>query len=162
MRKTTSINNSESNDDFEASDYKIILRLLWLIYFILLLLLFFFFLLYNIVLFLPYINMHLPRVNQLLLAYSCFAMLVSTVQQSESILPIHISPLFWISFPFRLPQSRQYSSLCYTVGSHYLPVLYVVVYIYVSFISQFIPNPIPPLVTINLFSTSVILFLLCK
>jgi len=98
-----------------------------LFYFIIIIIIFF--LLYNIVLVLPYINMHLPRVNQLLLAYSCFAMLVSTVQQSESILPIHISPLFWISFPFRLPQSRQYSSLCYTVGSHYLPVLYVVVYI---------------------------------
>ena len=102
MRKTTSINNSESNDDIEASDsdYRIILRLLWLILF-----------------------------NQVLLAYSYFAMLGSTVQQSESILHIHLSPLFWISFPFRLPQSRQESSLCYTVGSHYLLISYMVVYI---------------------------------
>ena len=25
---------------------------------------------------------------------------------------------FWISFPFRSPQSTEYSSLCYAVGSH--------------------------------------------
>ena len=34
-------------------------------------------------------------------------MLVSTVQQSESALRIHTSPLFWISFPFRSPQSTE-------------------------------------------------------
>ena len=28
-------------------------------------------------------------------------MLVSTVQQNESAIHVHISPLFWISFPFR-------------------------------------------------------------
>ena len=39
--------------------------------------------------------------------------LVSTVQQSESGVCIHISPLFWISFPFRSPQSIEQSSLCY-------------------------------------------------
>ena len=31
-------------------------------------------------------------------------MLVSAVQQSESATCIHISPLFWISFPFMSPQ----------------------------------------------------------
>ena len=46
------------------------------------------------------------------------AVLVSTVQQSESAVHIHISPLFWLSFPFRSPQSTEQSSLCYTVGSH--------------------------------------------
>ena len=30
--------------------------------------------------------------------------LVSAVQQSESAIYTHISPLFWISFPFRSPQ----------------------------------------------------------
>ena len=40
--------------------------------------------------------------------------LVSSVQWSESAVCIHISPLFWTSFPFGSPQS----SLCYTVGSH--------------------------------------------
>ena len=33
--------------------------------------------------------------------------LVSTVQQSESAIRIHIAPLFWISFPFRSPQSTE-------------------------------------------------------
>ena len=33
--------------------------------------------------------------------------LVSAVQQSESAIRIHISPLFWISFPFRSPQSTE-------------------------------------------------------
>ena len=55
--------------------------------------------------------------------------LVSAVQQSESAICIHISTLFWISFPFRSPQSTEQSSVCYTVGSHQLPILYIVVYI---------------------------------
>ena len=33
-------------------------------------------------------------------------MLLSTVQQSESALGIHLPPFFWISLPFRSPQSR--------------------------------------------------------
>ena len=49
--------------------------------------------------------------------------LVSTVQQSESAICIHVPPLFWISFPFRSPQSTEQSSLCYT-GSHQLAILY--------------------------------------
>ena len=31
---------------------------------------------------------------------------------------IYISPLLWISFPFRSPKSTEESCLCYTVGSH--------------------------------------------
>ena len=53
-------------------------------------------------------------------------MLVSTVQQNESAVCIHISPLFWISFPFRPPQSTEQSSLCYSIGSYELAILYVV------------------------------------
>ena len=34
-------------------------------------------------------------------------MLVSTVQQSDSAIRIYVSPLFWISFPFRSPQSTE-------------------------------------------------------
>ena len=52
--------------------------------------------------------------------------LVSAVQQSASAVRIHISPLFWISFPFRSPQSIEQSSLCYTAGSHQISVLYIV------------------------------------
>ena len=32
---------------------------------------------------------------------------VSAVQQSESTIHIHISPLFWISLPFRSPHSTE-------------------------------------------------------
>ena len=44
--------------------------------------------------------------------------LVSTVQQSESAICIHMPHLFWISFPFRSPESTEESSLHYTVASH--------------------------------------------
>ena len=37
--------------------------------------------------------------------------------------PPHISPLLWISFPFRSPQSTESSSLGYTVSSRLLPIL---------------------------------------
>ena len=36
--------------------------------------------------------------------------LVLTLQQSEPAIPIHISPLFWTSFPFRSPQGTEQSS----------------------------------------------------
>ena len=52
-------------------------------------------------------------------------LLVSTIQQSESI--IHISTLFQILFPNRLLQSTEQSYLCYTVGSYQLSILYIVV-----------------------------------
>ena len=35
----------------------------------------------------------------------------SAVQQSASAIYTHIPPLFWISFPFRLPQSIEFSVL---------------------------------------------------
>ena len=37
-------------------------------------------------------------------------MLVSTGQQSESAIHIHISPPFWISVPFRSQQSTEWAS----------------------------------------------------
>ena len=57
--------------------------------------------------------------------------IVSTVQQSELAIRIHIPPLFWISFPFRSPQSIEQSSLCYTVASHQLCILYIVSKVYI-------------------------------
>ena len=77
-----------------------------------------------------------------------------------SVIHIYIYPLFlWISFPFRLPQSVEQSSLCYTVGSHQLSVLYIVVYICQSHIvyisqSQIHPTSLPFLVALCLLSTS--------
>ena len=65
--------------------------------------------------------------NYFLLEYSLFTMLHEFLQQSESPVHIHTSPLFWISFPLRSWQisfplrSRQCtekSSLSHTVGSH--------------------------------------------
>ena len=40
-------------------------------------------------------------------------MLVSTVQWNESAICIHISPLFWISFTFRSPQSTEHILINY-------------------------------------------------
>ena len=37
-------------------------------------------------------------------------MLISTLQQSESAIHIHISPPFWISVPFRSQQSTEWAS----------------------------------------------------
>ena len=42
-------------------------------------------------------------------------MLVSGVQQSDSVIHIHVSILFQILFPFRLLQNLEQCSLCYTV-----------------------------------------------
>ena len=42
--------------------------------------------------------------------------LVSGVQQSDSVLHIHVSILFQILFPYRPLQSIEHTSLCYTVG----------------------------------------------
>ena len=60
----------------------------------------------------------------------CFTMLLASVmQQSKSDLYIHISSLFWISFPFRSPQSTKLKSLYYTVSSHYLSIYSSIHYI---------------------------------
>ena len=52
--------------------------------------------------------------------------LVSAVQQSDSVIHIHISILFQIPFPFSLLQSTEQSSLCSTVGPCWLSVLHIV------------------------------------
>ena len=69
--------------------------------------------------------------------------LLSAVQQSESVIRIHTSPLFFISFPSGSPQSTQFSSLCYTVGSHQLSILYMVSIEYICPFSLPI-HPTPP------------------
>ena len=76
--------------------------------------------------------------------------LLSSVQQSESAVCIHISPCFWISFPFRPPQSIEqiefpvlYSRFslvsCFIHSSEYMSVP----------ISNFIPPFLPLLVSIR-------------
>ena len=69
--------------------------------------------------------------------------LVSTAQQSNSAVGIHISPLFWISFPFRSPQSTEQSSLCCTIGFHQFSILCILSIVYIGQ-SQF-PNYFHPL-----------------
>ena len=55
--------------------------------------------------------------------------LVSAIQQSESVLYIyiHLFPLFQIHFPYRSLQSIQQSSLHCTGGPYQLSVLYIIV-----------------------------------
>ena len=68
-------------------------------------------------------------------------MLVSTVQQSETDVCLHISPIFWISLPFRSPQSTEQSSLCYTLCSRQLSTLYIELIVY-KYQSQSIQPPL--------------------
>ena len=56
--------------------------------------------------------------------------LASAHQQGESAGQAHISPLFWISFPLRSPQSTEQSSLCCAGGPHQLPILCIVSTVY--------------------------------
>ena len=49
--------------------------------------------------------------------------LVSGVQQSDSLIHIHISILSQILFPFRLLQNIEQHSLCYTVGPCWSSIL---------------------------------------
>ena len=53
--------------------------------------------------------------------------LVSGVQQSDSVIHIHISILFQILFLFRLLHNTEQSFLCYTVGPCWLSILNIAV-----------------------------------
>ena len=54
-----------------------------------------------------------------LLAYSCFTMLCQFLLYNKvNQLFVCISPLFWVSFPFRSPQGIEESFLCQTIGSY--------------------------------------------
>ena len=71
--------------------------------------------------------------------------LVSAVEQSESPIHIHTSPLFWVSFPFRSPQSIDQSPLCciHQVLINYL--FYIWQYMHVSSNLPIHPNHLLPL-----------------
>ena len=53
--------------------------------------------------------------------------LVTGVQQSDSVIPIQVPILFQILFAFRLLQNTEPSSDCYTVGPCWLSILNIVV-----------------------------------
>ena len=89
---------------------------------------------------------------------------ISTVQQSESAISIHICPLFWIIFPFRLPQSTEFP-VQYNRSSSVIYFRDRVNSVYIEVNSSLPINPVPPfpsLVSMPLLSSSVSLFLLCK
>ena len=54
-------------------------------------------------------------------------MLVSGVQQSDSVIHTQVSILFQVLFPFRLLQITEQSSLCYTIGPCWLSILNIAV-----------------------------------
>ena len=53
--------------------------------------------------------------------------LVSGVQQSDSVIHIHVSIRFQILFPVRLLQNIEQNSLCYTAGPCWLSILNIAV-----------------------------------
>ena len=57
------------------------------------------------------------------------AVIVSGAQQSDSAIHIHVSILPQTPLPSRLPHNIEQSSLCYTVGTCWLSILHMVVYI---------------------------------
>ena len=80
---------------------------------------------------------------------------VSGVQQSDSVIHIHVSILFQILLPSRLLHNIEQSSLCYTVGPCWLSILNIAVWT-CQFPTPNLSSPPPsPLVSISLFSESV-------
>ena len=72
--------------------------------------------------------------------------LASTAQQNASAIHAQISPPFWISLPFRSPQCIRQSSLCCTVCSHQLSILYIVSIMYMcqpQSPNSSLPTPFP-------------------
>ena len=55
-------------------------------------------------------------------------MLVSGVQQNDSVIHLHVPILFQILFPRRLLQNIEQSSLCYTVGPCWLSIFFLFSY----------------------------------
>ena len=79
--------------------------------------------------FYPIGTIYLFKINFIVIQSLYNVMLVSTIQQNESAIHIHISPCFKISFPFRSLQKIEQNSLCCTTGSQQLSILYTVGYI---------------------------------
>ena len=67
--------------------------------------------------------------NILYWAVLIYNVLVSGLQQSDSVIQIHMSILFQILFPVRLLQNIKQSSLCYTLSPCWLFIFNRVVYI---------------------------------
>ena len=89
--------------------------------------------------------------------------LVSAIRHSESVyVCTHISPLFF-RLSSHIGHYRLLSRVPCAISRFVLAIYFIYSSVYMSIpISQFIPPPLSPLVTISLFSTSVTLFLFCK
>ena len=70
--------------------------------------------------------------------------LVSGVQQSDSVIHIHVSILFQVLFLFKLLQSVEQSSLGYTVGPCWLSILSIEVCTCQSQTPNLSPLTLPP------------------
>ena len=66
--------------------------------------------------------------------------LVSGVQQHDSVIHIHIFILFQILFSQRLSQNVELSSLYYTVGPCWLSISYIEVVVIVAVVDQLLSN----------------------
>ena len=82
--------------------------------------------------------------------------LISPIQQSKSVIHLHISIPFQICFLYRLLHGIEYIVLCYTVGPCYLSILYVISTPNLSSLCH-----ISPLLNISFVSKSLSLFLFC-
>ena len=56
----------------------------------------------------------------------CKNVLVSAVQESDSVIYIHKCILFQVIFHYQLLRDTEYSSICYAVGLYCLSILYMV------------------------------------
>ena len=94
----------------------------------------------------------------------CFG---SAIQQSKSVIDVHISPLSLTSLPHRTPlrlsQSTRLSSLFYIFRNFPLAICFTCGGVYISMlIFQFAPPSPSFAVSTSLFSMSVSIFLPCK
>ena len=82
-------------------------------------------------------------------------------QVNQPYVYLYLFFLFWISFPFRSLQSIKWSSLCYTVGSHYLSIVsYQCIFVNLSLsIHPTLPTSIHMSVADFFFSRLIYLFL---
>ena len=53
-------------------------------------------------------------------------MLISSVQQSDSVIQVYICIFFHILFHYVSPQDIEYRSLCYTVGPCCISILFII------------------------------------
>ena len=76
-----------------------------------------------------YVSFSFHFFYKFVLDYICFIMVYQFHLYSKVNQPYMYPPFFWISFPFRSPQSTEYCSLSYTGGSYQLCILALHLYL---------------------------------